>query len=274
LDQYAFVKGLEGIGSRYAGAVAEMMGQVSSSGTAAEKSFRVMEEVVPFYMIHPEQFDSIPEKGSHWFLKVLLRADANILPAMLEMLDGEREDKSIVFKHFPTDTALLESDVAAIAPELLERHGEKEWKIVVMTNEFHEHLGIYSIVGAKMGLRAREYFNVGIDELTILSYAGFSPPLSCMNDGLQASTGATLGHGTIEVSPDVLFPAAVFRFKDRQLKLSVKEEVRNKIREQVKYGVDTYGLESPAYWAYIRSLALKVWLDFNRFELFDAEGPF
>ena len=73
----------------------------------------------------------------------------------------------------------------------------KEWKIVVLTNEFHEHMGIYSILGAKMGLRAREYFHLGIDELEILSFAGSTPPVSCLNDGLQVSTGATLGHGTI-----------------------------------------------------------------------------
>ncbi|MGW8317465.1 MAG: FmdE family protein, partial [Bacteroidales bacterium] len=274
LDRNSFQKGLEEIGSRYADAVAAQLLQAPSTGAALEGSFRLREEVVPLYMIHPDQFGEHGLNDSDQFLEALLHSDAPVISTMLEMLDGEHEDKSIVFKHFPTDTAMFESDVAAIAPEILERHGEKEWKIVVMTNEFHEHLGIYSIVGAKMGLRAREYFNVGLDELTIVSCAGLSPPLSCMNDGLQASTGATLGHGTIEVDREKLFPGAIFRFKDRQLELSVKEEVKTQIREQVKYGVDTYGLESPEYWEYIRSLALKYWLDYSRFEIFDITGFF
>ena len=274
LDIDAFQEGLEKIGSRYADAVAAQQLQAPSTGADREASFRLLEEVAPMYMLHPEHFELQPMNDEGHYREARLRSDSSVVPEILRILDGEQEDKSIVFKHFPTDTSLFEPDVAALAPDILKRHGEKEWKIVVITNEFHEHLGIYSIVGAKMGLRAREYFNVGIDELTILSYAGLSPPLSCMNDGLQASTGATLGHGTIKVSPDVLFPAAEFRFKDRQLKLSVKEEVRNEIREHVKYGVDTFGFETPAYWEYIRSLALKYWLDFSRFELFDAEESF
>jgi formylmethanofuran dehydrogenase subunit E len=52
--------------------------------------------------------------------------------------------------------------------------------------QFHEHLGIYSILGAKMGFRAREYFNVGIDELKIKSFVGSRPPVSCLNDGLES----------------------------------------------------------------------------------------
>ena len=41
-----------------------------------------------------------------------------------------------------------------------------------------EILGIYSIIGAKMGLRTREYFDVGLDELLVVSYAGSQPPLT------------------------------------------------------------------------------------------------
>ena len=47
-----------------------------------------------------------------------------------------------------------------------------------MTNEIHGHTGIYSIIGAKMGIRAMEYFNVGVNNLMITSFAGSEPPLS------------------------------------------------------------------------------------------------
>ena len=62
--------------------------------------------------------------------------------------------------------------MAAISGQVIEKHGLKEWKIVVMTNEFHEYLGINSIILAKMGLRAREYYHIGIDELTVESFVG------------------------------------------------------------------------------------------------------
>ena len=43
-----------------------------------------------------------------------------------------------------------------------------------MTDEFHGHLGVFSIVGAKMGIRAREIFGVGPDMLNVVTYAGTS----------------------------------------------------------------------------------------------------
>jgi pyrimidine-specific ribonucleoside hydrolase len=38
--------------------------------------------------------------------------------------------------------------------------------------------------------------------LEVLSHAGTKPPISCLNDDLQVSTGATLGHGTIPIAAD------------------------------------------------------------------------
>ena len=54
-----------------------------------------------------------------------------------------------------------------------------------------------------MGIRAREYFNTGVDEFSAVSFAGSIPPLSCMNDGIQVSTGATPGHGLLTVINDI-----------------------------------------------------------------------
>ena len=54
---------------------------------------------------------------------------------------------------FPQD--LYADDVADIVGNCIKRHGEAEWRAVVLTNDIHGHLGIYSTLGAKMGLRAR-----------------------------------------------------------------------------------------------------------------------
>ena len=205
----------------------------------------------------------------------------------MRVQDGDREDSCVVFSRFPTDPSLFREDVVPIAGRIIEKHGLKEWKIAVLTNEFHDHLGIYSILGAKMGLRVREYFDAGLDELFIVSGAGSQPPLSCMNDGLQVATGATLGHGTIIVAgkkdmpeTEKAFPGerpspmARFYYKDRAIEVSVKKEVREKIRMDVVHGVEKYGTETPEYWEYIRVLALQYWLELNRNEIFEiAEIP-
>ena len=151
-------------------------------------------------------------------------------------------------------------------------HGEREWEVVVLTNEFHRHLGIYSILGAKMGLVARDHFQVGLDELTILSHAGQQPPISCLNDGLQVSTGATLGHGTIQVSEgDNPCPSARFTHGDRTIVLTLKQIYWNRIKSDIRKIIEQEGLHTPAYWQAVRRLGLKYWLQWSRYELFDEQ---
>jgi pyrimidine-specific ribonucleoside hydrolase len=120
-----------------------------------------------------------------------------------------------------------------------------------------------------MGLRAREYFNVGIDELKIESFAGSLPPVSCLNDGLQVSTGGTLGHGTITLGQGEVIPKARFSFKNRIIELNIRDDIRQQIKKDVGSGVQTYGLDSTEYWEYIRELALRYWLELNRFDIFN-----
>jgi pyrimidine-specific ribonucleoside hydrolase len=41
----------------------------------------------------------------------------------------------------------------------------RRWKAVVLTNELHHHMGHWSIVGAKMGIRAREILAAPLDNI-------------------------------------------------------------------------------------------------------------
>jgi pyrimidine-specific ribonucleoside hydrolase len=142
----------------------------------------------------------------------------------------------------------------------------------VLTQELHGHLGIYAIIGTKMGLRARQHLHLGVDDISILSYAGSTPPLSCMNDGLQVSTGGTLGHGLIEVTPNPPFqPQAVFSFKNRSVRLRLKDQYWNIIKKDIKRGIEIHGLNTKGYWDYVRKLALKYWLEWDRREIFSIE---
>ena len=86
---------------------------------------------------------------------------------------------------------------------------------------------------------------------------------------MQASTGGTLGHGTITLGEGEVVPKARFSFKNRIIELTIRDDIRQQIRKDVGYGVRTYGLESTEYWDYIRELALRYWLELNRFEVFN-----
>ena len=123
-----------------------------------------------------------------------------------------------------------------------------------------------------MGIRAREYFDIGVDDIEVTTWAGSRPPVSCMNDGLQVGTGATVGHGLITVAEvDRPKPEAEFRFKGKTLRLTLKPEYAERIRQDVQRGIARYGDLTEPYWQYVRELALRYWLDFDRHEIFDMQ---
>jgi len=268
-EPVAFMLSLDTLQSQYAGAILYLYRKEEAAILNHSMGTHLGDDCIPLFLLYPDFFmarktGTTPEKN-----EVIANGMVSFQAVMLEILDSNREDKSIIFSRFPIHSGFFEEDVAALSDRIIERHGLKEWKLVVLTNEFHEHLGIYSIIGAKMGLRAREYFNVGIDELTIESLAGSSPPVSCMNDGLQASTGATLGHGTITIRNADPVPSAIFTFKNSRIEISVRKAIRDEIRREVQKGVRQYGLDSTEYWIYIRELALKYWLELSRRDIFE-----
>jgi pyrimidine-specific ribonucleoside hydrolase len=169
---------------------------------------------------------------------------------------------------FPVDPALFREDVRPYVKKIIERHGLEEWKACVLTNELHRHLGIYSLVGAKMGIRAREILEAPFDGVDVISLAGSKRPLSCMNDGLQVSTGASVGRAAITVA-HVNQPAAIFLYKDTKVTLSIKKEIVNQIRGDIKAALKRYGGLNPEYFAHIRQLSLKYWLQWDRKEIFE-----
>ena len=179
--------------------------------------------------------------------------------------------------------------IEAMAERTIARWGKEEWRAVILTNEIHGHIGIYSTIGAKMGIYALEFISRccnKAEELKVLSFAGSRPPISCFNDGLQISTGATLGHGAIEIAKSSAESKehadarveAIFRFraicsteaKEMLLRVWLKEELRQQIAGDIANAVKQYG-HTPDYWLQVRRLALDYWQQWNRAEIFETE---
>lgn len=183
-----------------------------------------------------------------------------------------------VLTSFQLPESLYADDVNAILRVTQERFGIREWRLVVLTNEIHGHLGIYSTIGVKMGLRVKEILEAEgyAEEPDIVSYAGSNPPVSCMNDGLQVSTGSTLGHGLISIADtDKANPSALISYAkgnhNLSFRIELKEEYRKQIEEDILKGVNMYGHTEP-YWKYIRQLALKYWSTWDRKEIFTLKA--
>ncbi len=176
----------------------------------------------------------------------------------------------VVFSGLPMHKEDYAADVQQIMDEAIEKHGLEEWRLVVITSELHGHLGIYSIIGAKMGLYARELLVRDLDGINIQSHAGLNPPVSCLNDGLQASTGATLGHGLIQAG-ETSTPVASARFikGDTILELSLKQERANEIQRMIREALQSSGGLNDEYWLQVRIHALNIWARYDRKQIFE-----
>ena len=65
--------------------------------------------------------------------------------------------------------------------------------------EFHGHLGPYLVLGMKMGLLAKNKLNATPFEIKAEIHTERKTPRSCILDGIQFTSGCTLGKGNIDV---------------------------------------------------------------------------
>lgn len=232
-------------------------------------SFSGNDEMIPLYLHFPEMFKNVTA-GENFESSPLEKS--LLKTGIIKILKGETVPGNQVIKIMPVDPSFYFDDVNPSVTEIISKYGLNEWSSGVIANELHRHLGVFAIVGVKMGIRAREYFNTGVDEFRVTSLAGSMPPLSCMNDGLQVSTGATPGHGLLTISSDTLkLPSAEFSYLNHKIRVSLKPEIAQKISSELKEISFIYGLDSNIYWELVRKNSIKYWLGLDRNEIFIIE---
>lgn len=156
--------------------------------------------------------------------------------------------------------------------DLVRRHGFVEWKAVTLTHELHGHVGVYSVIGAKMGVYALELFGASKGRLAADSMAGYLPPFSCMNDGIQASTGATVGNGRLRiVNADNPTAGACFTDSNFEVRIILRDEYRQKLLAFFKKAPGLPVKENTAYWEYVEQLSLNIWREWERDRIFLVE---
>lgn len=267
----ALLDSIASVGTPYARKIADTHRRAPLAQQIADEHLGAWDDLVAVYLFAPELFRAQPVSETVALYSLPdAAATAAARDTILAILRGKPDAESRVFYGFPVRHELYAADVVPFMDEAIARHGASEWRAGVLTNELHGHLGIYATVGVKMGIRAREYFNIGVDDIEVVTYAGHQPPVSCMNDGLQVGTGASVGHGLITVAEvDRPRPEARFTFKDKTIRLVLKPQYADRIRRDVRRGIELYGDLTEPYWQYVRELALQYWLDFDRHEIFD-----
>ncbi|MFB0544184.1 MAG: FmdE family protein [Asgard group archaeon] len=115
-----------------------------------------------------------------------------------------------------------------------------EKKLIKRTEDFHGHVGPFIVTGLKMGLLALEKLNAEkYSGMKVIVETGTTPPMSCIVDGIQMSTGCTLGKGNIEVIPNNK-PTVTFTKKsdNQQIKITLKDkwlqEISNVSKESMQ----------------------------------------
>jgi len=267
-----FLNNLQNVNSVYAKQIVSVHKQAQVSEIVLQNHLQLWDDLLPLFLTCPIIFNTDEQKNNITYVNLEKQIPKDFIIEMIStILISGTETNNRVFQEFPIDTMLYKKSVAKIQARTIEDYGLIEWKATVMTNEIHGHTGIYSIIGVKMGIRACEYFNVGINNLHVISFAGKKPPLSCLNDGVQISTGATIGQGLIEISDTICtIPTAIFEFNNKKIKIKLTEVIAKKIQKEIKKGVQLYNF-SEQYWRYIEELAIKYWANFDRHDIFEIE---
>jgi len=262
----AFLEDIGEIKTPYTRAVSGLIKAMASHSFV----FNAYDEMAAIFLHYPSLFTtSVAENKNRFYAP----ADIDALRhATVTILKGETVKRMQVIKAMPADTSFYMTDLQRNVTEIRNKYGEDEWTSGVIANELHRHLGVFAIIGVKMGIRAREYFCTGVDEMSVTSHAGSIPPLSCMNDGVQVSTGATPGHGLLTVSTEMpSFPAADFTHKGRTIRITLKKELAEKLSSELKEINFVNGLDSDIYWELVRQNSIKYWLQFDRHSIFDIQ---
>jgi len=179
----------------------------------------------------------------------------------------------VVMRGMPLNADAYHPPVAALVREgIPQKFGREEWDAVVLTQEVHGHVGIYTILGAKMGVKAREALDAPVHNIHVVSETGHDQPLACMIDGLQVSIKSTLGQSLIEV-PELENPgvAATFTYEDRSVRVALTPEYTENIARRIQQAIADHGDLTPAYFDEIQAQSYEVWATFDRNEIFEVE---
>ena len=115
-----------------------------------------------------------------------------------------------------------------------------------LIENFHGHLGPYVVLGYRMGLIANEKLGNDAFCKNAIVMTGNKPPISCIVDGIQLSSGCTLGKGNINVENKGLAKAIFSNKKGEKIAIRLKDEIKNDIDKNVteenmiNYTIDLY----------------------------------
>jgi len=224
-------------------------------------------ELAILFAAEPSLFAETQEKG------VYAPRDRETLWAEFDACIGRgrmRKDR-VVFADGPLPDAIFREPVRSRKAAIIAKNGEDEWLAQILMDEIHQHLGAYSIIGVKMGLRAAEILNAPPHAMEVVSRAAPGPPVSCLNDGIIVATGSTPGRALFrhEPGPDGS-TEAVFRWNGRAISMHLRPAFRERIGRTIADLRAKHGIDDRAYWEGVERLGMEIWETWHRLDLFEV----
>ncbi len=96
---------------------------------------------------------------------------------------------------------------------------------------FHGHLGVYVTIGLRMGAIGRRAFG-HYKGLSAVVRSAPEPPMLCVVDGVQFSSGCTMGKGNLSVEP-AQDPEVTFTKEGRSLRVALRPGWRERIEREM-----------------------------------------
>lgn len=95
--------------------------------------------------------------------------------------------------------------------------------------QFHGHLGPFAVIGYRMGLIANKKLSNDPFKKKAIVFTGTDPPLSCIVDGIQISSGCTYGKGNIVVKNEGIAKVEFFTENGKKIEVKLKPFIKKEI---------------------------------------------
>ena len=104
---------------------------------------------------------------------------------------------------------------------------------------FHGHLGPFLVLGLRMGFLAQTILKSDPFTMKAEVHTRKTPPFSCVIDGIQFSSGCTLGKGNISVVEDVII-FGVFSTNSASIQIHIKQEILESLQKVPREDLESY----------------------------------
>ena len=98
-------------------------------------------------------------------------------------------------------------------------------RLLKQAGRFHGHIGPFLAIGLRMGLIANEVLGRSPMQTKARVRVRPQPPRSCVVDGIQFSTGCTMGKRNLELEAEEGAVSATFTRDKRSLEVTLRDDL-------------------------------------------------